>query len=146
MRNLCTIEDRLNIELRSVRKAFLPENDDFLNCTVFESLLEYASSLPDFSLREFNLKPCLASEQGRSQGVRSPEKRKSHTKCGARHFGRLAAAYCLASYIYDLLVSRDSNFIFLLNLKISLLFIFTPLHTDCLTFCYNVIYMFPKLT
>ena len=27
-------------------------------------------------------------------------------------FGRLAAAYCLAFYSYDLLVSRDSDYIF----------------------------------
>ena len=30
-------------------KALLPENDDFLNCTVLESLLEYASSIPLYS-------------------------------------------------------------------------------------------------
>ena len=30
-------------------KALLPENDDFLNYTVLESLLEYASSIPLYS-------------------------------------------------------------------------------------------------
>ena len=32
-----------HIELWSVMKALLPENDYFLNCTVHEFLLEYAS-------------------------------------------------------------------------------------------------------
>ena len=46
------LDDRFNdkhIELWSVMKALLPENDDFLNCTVLESLLEYASSIPLYS-------------------------------------------------------------------------------------------------
>ena len=46
------LNDRLNnkhIELWSVTKALLLENDDFLNCTVLESLLEYASPIPLFS-------------------------------------------------------------------------------------------------
>ena len=38
-----------NIELWSVMKAVLSDNDDFLNCTVLECLLEYASSIPLYS-------------------------------------------------------------------------------------------------
>ena len=44
-----------------------------------------------------------------------PEKRKSCAKArGGGHvrFGRLAAAYCLAFYSYDLVVSSDSDYIF----------------------------------
>ena len=40
------LDDRFNdkhIELWFVMKALLPENDYFLNCTVLEFLLEYAS-------------------------------------------------------------------------------------------------------
>ena len=44
----------------------------------------------------------------------------------AAFFGRFAAAYCLALYSYDLVVSSDSDYIFLFNLEFSLLFIFTP--------------------
>ena len=47
----------------------------------------------------------------------------------AAFFRLLAAAYCLAFYSYDLLVSSDSDSVNYLNLKISLLFIFTPLRT-----------------
>ena len=36
-----TFNDK-HIELWSVKKALFPENDDFLNCAVLESLLEYA--------------------------------------------------------------------------------------------------------
>ena len=46
------LDDRFSdkhIKLWSVTKAVLPENDDFLNCTVLESLLEYASSIPLYS-------------------------------------------------------------------------------------------------
>ena len=46
------LDDRFNdkhIELWFVMKAVLPDNDDFLNCTVLESLLEYASSIPLYS-------------------------------------------------------------------------------------------------
>ena len=38
-----------NIEPSSVMKAVLSDNDDFLNCTVLESLLEYTSSIPLYS-------------------------------------------------------------------------------------------------
>ena len=47
-------------------KALLPEDNDFLNCTVFKSLLKYASSIPLYSeiLEPYssNLKTRLASE------------------------------------------------------------------------------------
>ena len=45
---LYTFNDK-HIELWSVRKALFPENDNFLNCTVLESLLEYASSITLYS-------------------------------------------------------------------------------------------------
>ena len=35
-----------HIEIWSVTKALLRDNDYFLNCTVLESLLEYASTIP----------------------------------------------------------------------------------------------------
>ena len=38
-----------NVEFWSVMKALLTDNDDFLNFTVLESLLEYASSIPLYS-------------------------------------------------------------------------------------------------
>ena len=38
-----------HIELWSAMKALFPENDDFLNCTVLESLLKYALAIPLYS-------------------------------------------------------------------------------------------------
>ena len=45
------LDDRSNDkhELWSVTQVLLPENEDFLNCTVLESLLEYESSIPLYS-------------------------------------------------------------------------------------------------
>ena len=43
------LDDRFNdkhIEPWSLMKALLPANDDFLNCTAFEFLLEYESKIP----------------------------------------------------------------------------------------------------
>ena len=47
-------------------------------------------------------------------GAYSPLKRESsaHLALGHGHVGRLAAAYCLASYSYDLLMSSESDFMF----------------------------------
>ena len=46
-------------------------------------------------------------------GAYAPLKRETPVQStGHRPFVRLAAAYCLASYSYDLLVSSDSDFIF----------------------------------
>ena len=52
---------------------------------------------------------------GRGRGRRTLPPEKGKVPCKARgygRFGRLAAAYCLASLSYDLLVSSDSDFIF----------------------------------
>ena len=55
----------------------------------------------------------LLRSQGSGGGVRSPEKGRVSGKVrGHERFGLLTAAYCLAFYSYDLLVSSDSDPIF----------------------------------
>ena len=64
------LDDRFNdnhIVLWSVMKALLPENDDFLNCTVLEYLVELlcivnSIILRDSSTAQCNLKNRLASQ------------------------------------------------------------------------------------
>ena len=82
--------------------------------------------------------------QWRSQGsggsYTPPEKGKVPQKAeGHRRFVCLAAAYCLSSYSYDLLVSSDSDFYFLIEPQNQHAVHFYTLN-NCLTFCYNAIY------